>query len=110
VNLGAPASHALGEASAHAQTHFAQEFTDVAKQLMRAAPARSVLMLAPASAEPWFARALERAEGLGSVFSEGSTVRAVRASHLQPFFSGHGSKPDLPLMLEALFVDKKFGA
>ncbi|HVU79941.1 MAG TPA: hypothetical protein VHD37_01095 [Candidatus Paceibacterota bacterium] len=110
VNLGAPILHALGEASAHAAAHFAAEFADAARQLMRAAPARGVLVIAPAPAEAWFARALEGDEALSSIFPEGSTVRTLRASHLQPYFSGHGPRPDLPLMLEALFVDKKFGA
>jgi hypothetical protein len=108
VHLGSTAPQALVEPLTHAGEHFAQEFMDVAQEMIKVAPVGSVLVTAPEQAETWFARALGEAQSLEEVFPEGSTVRAVRSEHVQPYMAGHGSKPDLPLMLEALFVDNKF--
>ena len=101
----------FAEPLAHAQSHFAREFADVARPLLKTAPIENVLVVAPQGAEEWFARALAQPEhdGLADLFPEGSTVRAMRAGHAQPYLSAHAAKPDLPLMLEALFVDQKLG-
>ncbi len=105
---GRDAAHPASEPSRHAQAHFAEQFADVAAPLLRVAPAQSVFVMAPQSAEAWFARALGESEPLAGLFREGATVRPIRAGHAQPYMGGHGTRPDLPLMLEALFVDKKF--
>ncbi|HVV15482.1 MAG TPA: hypothetical protein VHD55_03740 [Candidatus Paceibacterota bacterium] len=98
--------HPAPEPLRHAAAHFAEEFADVAKPLLRVAPAQSVFVLAPQLSETWFARALGDNDSLSELFQDGASVRAVRTGHAQPFMGGHGARPDLPLMLEALFVDK----
>ena len=107
--LGSRTPHAaLQEPISAVQAHFAREFGDVAKALLERAPVQHVFVLAPHAAEEWFARALAQDESLTQAFPEGSTVRALRAQHMMPYLSAHAPKPDLPLMLEALFVDAKF--
>jgi len=96
------------EPLAAAQAHFASEFASAAEPLVEHTPVQSVLVMAPYPAEEWFARALSQEPRLAELFPEGSTVRAMRAQHAMPFIAAHAPKPDLPIMLEALFVDAKF--
>ncbi len=99
---------AVREPLAAAQAHFVREFAEAAGELLAQAPFAHVLVLAPRGSEEWFAHALAEDESLKDLFPENSTVRAMRPQHLMPHIAAHALKPDLPLMLEALFVDAKF--
>ncbi len=107
------ASRAEGEAAHEALeaggNHFAQQFSEAAAELIPTAPARSVIVIAPTPSEAFFARSLARSAQANALFPEGSVVQALRASHVAPHIAAHALAPDVPLMLEALFVDKKFG-
>jgi hypothetical protein len=107
--LGSHAQHtAVREPLAAAREHFAREFAGVAQDLLAQMPSAHVLVLAPRGAEEWFARALAEDTPLKEIFPEDSTVRAMHAPHLMPHIAAHAPRPDVPLMLEALFVDAKF--
>ena len=89
--------------------HFAREFKDAVQELFTPNRVeglnlvRSVYVVAPEPLGEWFAKALQD-ESLGSLFPEGGVVRALRAHHVAPFLAAH-PRPDLPLMLEALYID-----
>jgi hypothetical protein len=88
--------------------HVAKEFTSVARELIVSAPVHSVFVIAQEPAGEWFARALSEHSAVEELFPDGGTVRAMRGSHVSPYISMHAPKPDLPLLLEALFVDARF--
>ncbi|HVV39201.1 MAG TPA: hypothetical protein VHD31_02645 [Candidatus Paceibacterota bacterium] len=91
-----------------AQSHFANAFAEAAAELLERSRVENVLVIAPHPVEEWFARALAEDSALIELFPPNSTVRAIRAQHAMPYIAAHALKPDLPLMLEALFVDAKF--
>lgn len=108
IALAAVPRTAAVEPVEYARAHFVEEFMSVARRLIKAAPIQSVLVLAPQPAEEWFARTLGDAQALAEAFPQGGTVRALKPSYVRPYLAGHGARLDLPLMLEALFVDKNF--
>lgn len=102
-------THPMMEPLSAAGTHYAELFTDAARDLLIHTPATRILVMAPEPAVESLARALAAHAPLTEVFPQDTTVQAVRAHHVQPLIAAHGARPDLPLMLEALFADAKFG-
>lgn len=100
--------HHAFEALHSAQNHYASEFGSVAGELLQHVPARSILVVAQEPAGEWFARSLAESRELASLFPEAGEVRAARASHALPFVAVHARRPDLPLLLEVLFVNTRF--
>jgi hypothetical protein len=88
---------------------FALQIEDAARDLMGLATLSGVLVVAHEPAAELIARALTRNQTLAEIFPDGGVVRAARSSHAMPFIAAHAKNPDLHLMLEALFVDAKFG-
>lgn len=99
----------MHEALQAAGSDFAHHFSDAAAELLAASPAASVIVVAPTPSESFFARSLAHHARSDELFPEGSIVQALRASQVAPHIAMHALHPDVPLMLEALFVDKKFG-
>lgn len=99
--------HAL-EALHAAGLHMAGEFGSVAQELFAHVPAQSVLVIAEEPVGDWFARTLAESPTSASLFPEKGEVRALRSRHVTPFMSTHSAHPDLPLLLEALFVNTRF--
>lgn len=107
--------HARGLEPHHAQEalyaageHVAGEFGSVAGELLKHAPARRVVVISQEPAGEWFARSLAKSSSLARLFPHEGEVRAVRTSHALPFIGGHARRPDLTLLLEALFVNTRF--
>ena len=106
---GASPHHAM-EALYTAQTQYAGEFGSVAGDLLQHAPASSIVVVAQEPAGEWFARSLAQSPELSALFPEAGEVRAARSSHALPFVAVHARRPDLPLLLEVLFVNTRFNA
>ncbi|MDB5224619.1 MAG: hypothetical protein JWO43_241 [Candidatus Adlerbacteria bacterium] len=98
----------MSDATNAASEHFAQAFYAAAQPLMQAAPARSIVVVAQEPHGEWFAKALARSSQVSGLFTEPGVVSAAKASHFTPYVAGHSPKPDLFLMLEALFVDNRY--
>jgi hypothetical protein len=89
------AAHLLGE-----------HIEDAAKELSKELD--TILVVAHEPHAEFLAQSLTRNEKLGALFPQGGTVRALRTHQVMPFIAAHAPKPDLHLMLEALFVNGKF--
>ncbi|MBP9711200.1 MAG: hypothetical protein KBD50_03005 [Candidatus Pacebacteria bacterium] len=87
--------------------HIGAEFDEVARELATGGTLRSVFVVAEEPVGEWFARSLADHASLETLFPEGGTVRAVRGSHISPFIAIHAHKPDIALLLEALFIDAR---
>lgn len=92
----------------------AGEFEEVANKLAAQGGLRSVFVVGNEPTAEWVAKALVEHASLDTLFPEGGTVRAVKGSHISPYIAVHAAKPDIALLLEALFVDasqsQQFGA
>jgi hypothetical protein len=98
------------EARRAAGTHFAENFRDAARQLLRSGgETRRVFVVARQHGD-WFARALSEMPALEELFPQGGSIRAIVPKHVLPHFKAHATNPDLMLMLEVLFVDTSVGA
>lgn len=107
--LATRGSHALNEPLGAAEDHFASVVTDAVRDLTGKDPLSEIIVMAHEPTPELFARALSRHEGLAGLFPQGGMVRTMRAGHAMPFIAAHAHVPDTCLMLEALFVDAKFG-
>jgi hypothetical protein len=85
--------------------HLASEFESVAGDLAAGGGLRSVFVVGDEPTAEWIAKALAEYASIDTLFPQGGTVRAVRGSHISPYIAVHAQKPDIALMLEALFVD-----
>lgn len=99
-------TNALDEAFAAAAGYFGEQFRDAAAEVLQHSPAPvvRVQVIAQEPAGEWFARALSQHEPLAALFPNGE-VRALRSNHLTPYVAAHAGRPDLFLLLHALFVD-----
>ncbi len=102
------AYHPLHEPLHALAAHVASEFKSVAQDFLPLSPIRSVFIVGHEPMGQWFARSLAEHPSMADLFPEGGTVRAVRGSHITPFISVHAKNPDLPLLIEAVFVDARF--
>lgn len=102
---------AWSEALTHAMRHFTGEVAAATDKLstLTGGEAQRVFVLAPHPASDWFARMFTEDDNLSALFAPGSTVRPVLPRHASPHFAAHPALPDMPLMLESLFVDTRFG-
>lgn len=71
-------------------------------------PLDTIFVVAHEPHAEFLAQSLTKNEKLGQLFPQGGTVRALRTHQIMPFIAAHAPKPDLHLMLEALFVNGKF--
>ncbi len=99
-------SHAL-EALHAAGEHVASEFGSVANELLQHAPARRIIVVGEEPSGEWFARSLVTSNELSKLFPDSGEVRAVRSAHVLPHVGVHAARPDLPLLLEVLFVNTR---
>lgn len=97
----------LQEPFVAAGAHFAEQFTDAARELVGPGDVRQVSIVGAQPSAEWFARALAH-DTLADLFPQGGEVRALRGQHLSPHIAAHSSNPDVMLMLAALFVDSHF--
>ncbi len=100
---------ALNEPLLIAEDDFATQIEDAARDFKTLGDFSGIIVVAREPEAELLARALARNDALAELFPDGGVVRAVRASHAMPYIAAHAQKPDLHLMLEALFVDAKFG-
>jgi hypothetical protein len=98
----------LQEPNLASARHFAGQFADAANELLaHAGPMRRVHVVSHDKLGDWFAEALASeaaAPVISELFPQGGEVRALRAHQVAPWVT-MGGKPDLFLMLQALFVD-----
>jgi len=99
------------EALTHAVKRFTVEMSDATAMLnpLGAQDAQRVFVIAPSPSTEWFARMFTEDEQLSGLFAHGSTVRPVLSRHASAHLAAHPTSPDLPLLLESLFVDTRFG-
>lgn len=103
--------HAWAEALAAGVGQVSRELTGTIQSLLpESKSAQQIFVLAPEKSSDFFARMLTENEPLHDLFAPGSTIRAVLPRHASPHLSGHPTTPDVPLLLESLFVDTRFGA
>lgn len=102
--------HLWAEAITAALGHFAAHLREAARHVVSLEHPQQVFVLSPKNSGDWFARGLTEDASLHELFSPGSTIRGVSPRHASAYLSGHPKSPDLPLMLESLFVDMRFGA
>lgn len=102
-------THAL-EALHAASAHLANEFGTVAGELLAHAPARRLLVVGGEPGGEWFARSLAGSPAMAEVFSSTGEVRALRPQHATPYVAVHAPRPDLPLLLETMFVNTRFNS
>jgi hypothetical protein len=103
--------HAWAEALSSGVAQISRELSGtVASMLPDSKHAQQIFILAPKQSSDFFARAFTEDASLHELFAPGSTIRAVLPRHATPHLLGHPSQPDLPLLLESLFVDTRFGA
>ncbi len=109
--ISLPQHHAtaLQEALTSAEDHVVSQIEDALREIAGAVPLGSVVVVAREPVAELVARALTRHERVAELFPEGGMVRATKPAHVMPFIAAHAKNPDLHLMLEALFVDAKFG-
>ncbi len=102
--------HLWAEAINTSLTHFAKELKAAAAQIVTNERPQQIFILSPKGSSDWFARSLTEDASLHELFSPGSTIRGVTEKYVSPHLSGHPARPDVPLMLESLFVDTRFGS
>jgi hypothetical protein len=90
---------------AAAINHFANEFSDVAQELLMHSDAQSILVLAPGNTADWFARALTTHPRTHALFPDGGVVRALRPRHFSTYLTAHAPEADVPLMIETMFIN-----
>ena len=95
-----PASGALHAAA----RKLIDEFKQVSQALFAHGRPRSLYVLGAEPLAVWFAKALADS-GLEELYPDGGTVRAVGTEHASPYVATHSERPDLGLLLDALFVD-----
>lgn len=89
-------------------THLEKEFGGAVDEMLGEHFVHGILVIAPEPLGEWFARALSQAQSLAEIFPHGTAVQALHTRHLAPYLAAHAALPDLLLMLEALFANKKF--
>jgi hypothetical protein len=102
--------HLWAEAINTSLSHFAKELKGAAAQIVTNERPQQIFILSPKGTSDWFARSLTEDASLHELFSPGSTIRGVTEKYVSPHLSGHKVRPDVPLMLESLFVDTRFGS
>jgi hypothetical protein len=100
--------HALYEPFVAAQRDMASLVADSVRDLREGSQPGGIIVLAPEPTGDLFARSLAEHNALVDLFPNGGTVRALKAMHAMPYIAAHAPKPDMPLMLESLFIDAKF--
>ncbi len=102
--------HVLSEPMRVVEDHVAALVAQAADEARADKALSGVVVLAHEPISGIVARALSREKNLAQLFPAGGTVRSLRASHAMPYFTAHAPRPDVNLMLEALFIDGKFSA
>ncbi len=92
-----------------AYTEFTNSFYHAAKEMIGKNSSAHVFVLAPEPFGDLFAHTIAEAPRIATLFKEESLVQALRTSHFSALLAAHGPSPDLFFMLEALFVNKRYG-
>jgi hypothetical protein len=100
------ASH-LAEPMSAAANHYAEQLAETAADLLKLGRVEHVYIVAHDGAGDWFGKALAQSEVMTQLFPRGGTVRALRPEHIQPHIAAHAERPDLMLMLQALFTSSR---
>lgn len=100
----------LQEPFAAAAAHMGGHFVSSARELLEGAGLSRIRVIAQEPTAEWFARALSTYEPLDALFPYGGEVRTLRLPHLTAHIAAHQERPDLQLMLAALFVDSRFNS
>lgn len=72
--------------------------------------AQQIFVISRDPSADFFARAFTEDEQMHELFAPGTTARAVLPRHASAHLSTYPPRPDVPLLLESLFVDTRFGA
>jgi hypothetical protein len=102
--------HALYEPLVVAQRDMASLVADAVRDMRGESQPSGIIVLAPEPTGDLFARSLAEHDAMIDLFPHGGTVRALKAMHAMPYIAAHAQKPDMPLMLESLFIDAKFSS
>lgn len=95
--------HAWAEALTTAFASVKKELHEAASQMAVRPENTQLFVLAPHHGD-LFAKAIDD----DSLFAPGA-ARSVHSKHVLEHVDAHGRKPDIPLLLESLFVDTRFG-
>ena len=87
--------------------YLAKEFS-IALRGMGNAPS-SALVIAREPLAERLARELARQREFSTLFPQGSTIRSFDARHATPYVAAHAQRPDLSLLIEALYLDFHLG-
>lgn len=97
------------EALTHAMRHITSEMAGAVRSFnIDPGTPQRIFVLAPHPASEWFARMLTEDAQVISLFAPGSTVRPVLPRHATEHMATRPQTPDMPLLLESLFVDTRF--
>jgi len=99
----------LGEPIESAHEYFADLFYYAVKDMAQQFSPERILILAPEPHGDMFAHSLSQNPLAASLFKDETAVHALRSSHLSSLIQAPGASPDLFLMLEGLFVHKRYG-
>ena len=94
----------LREPFTAAAADYGHMMRDAARDLLQGATVSRIRIVAQEPLGAWYARALAEHQSFGELFSDGE-IRVLRAHHAAPHLQAHAPRPDLQLMLGALFVD-----
>lgn len=93
------------EAFDAAASTYAEHFSDAARDLLQNVRTDTVLIVAPSNISSWLARALSQRVNATELFPHGGAIRALRPHHLVSHVTIHPNTDDVPLMLEAMFIN-----
>ncbi|TSC68943.1 MAG: hypothetical protein G01um101456_406 [Parcubacteria group bacterium Gr01-1014_56] len=108
LELATREKHPLYEPMRAAEDHLTSLVTEATKDLQGQNELSGIMVVAQEPFSEIVAKALSRREDLAESFLEGGTVRSMKTPHITPYIAAHAHKPDLSLLLEALFIDRKF--
>lgn len=109
LRLPIPANTPVGEATALAAAHIADELADTIRPIIRASEEGAIVIIAHDPYSNWFAQTLSSSERMADLFSKGGTVRTIRGKHIAPYMAAYNGSPDTILMLQSLLVDNRPG-
>ena len=87
--------------------HLTEEFVETATELVEQFAIHTIMVIADEHMGDWFARALTASTATVELFPNGGVVRALRPKHLEDYIATLAPNPDLSLMMEALYSNRR---
>lgn len=96
-------THLHGPMHAAAE-HLVAHFVDAGTDLLSFENIQNIFIIGPDPIHEWFAQTVSSHPLVAKLFPDGGVTRALRSKHLFPHLAAHAPIPDVPLMLEAMFM------